>query len=68
MPVGLTWLFGTATWSHGSLRDWTLPVSPVWDRRHHRNQMPAELFQHFDADNWAPLYGADEFVPTTSND
>ena len=51
---------------HGSLRDWILPVSAVWYRWHHRNQMPVELFRQFDADNWAPLYGADEFVPTTS--
>ena len=47
---------------HGSLRDWTLPVSAVWDRWHHRNQWPIEEFQHLDADNWAPLYGADEHV------
>ena len=48
---------------HGSLRDWTLPVSAVWDRWHHRNRWPVEEFQHFPVDNWAPLYGADEFLP-----
>lgn len=47
---------------HGSLRDWTLPVSAVWDRWHYRNRWPVEEFQHLDADNWAPLYGADELV------
>ncbi len=47
---------------HGSLRDWTLPVSAVWDRWHHRNRWPVEEFQNLDADNWAPLYGADEHV------
>ena len=53
---------------HGSLRDWTLPVSAVWDRWHHRNQMPAEAYQKFDADNWAPLYGMDEFVELPGED
>ncbi len=48
---------------HGSLRDWTLPVSAVWDRWHYRNRWPVEEFQHLPADNWAPLYGADEFLP-----
>ena len=48
---------------HGSLRDWTLPVSAVWDRWHHRNRWPVEEFQHLPADEWAPLYGADEFLP-----
>ena len=47
---------------HGSLRDWTLPVSAVWDRWHHRNRWPVEEFQDLPADNWAPLYGADEHV------
>ena len=47
---------------HGSLRDWTLPVSAVWDRWHHRNQWPVEDFQDLPADDWAPLYGADEHV------
>ena len=47
---------------HGSLRDWTLPVSAVWDRWHHRNRWPVEEFQHLPADEWAPLYGADEHV------
>ena len=45
---------------HGSLRDWTLPVSAVWDRWHHRNRWPVEDFQDLPADKWAPLYGADE--------
>ena len=45
---------------HGSLRDWTLPVSAVFNRWHHRNRWPVEEFQHLDADNWSPLYGADE--------
>ena len=45
---------------HGSLRDWTLPVSAVWNRWHHRNRWPVEDFQDLPADNWAPLYGADE--------
>ena len=53
---------------HGSLRDWTLPVSAVWNRWHHRNRWPVEEFQHLPADNWAPLYGADEFLPETSGD
>ena len=53
---------------HGSLRDWTLPVSSVWDRWHYRNQWPVEDFQKFNADNWSPLYGADEFLPETSAD
>ena len=53
---------------HGSLRDWTLPVSAVWDRWHHRNQWPVEDFQDLPADNWAPLYGADKFSPETSVD
>ncbi len=56
---------------HGSLRDWTLPVSAVWDRWHYRNRWPSDLenenprlvdFQDLPADNWAPLYGADEHV------
>ena len=47
---------------HGSLRDWTLPVSSVWNRWHHRNRWPVEDFQDLPADNWAPLYGADEHV------
>lgn len=47
---------------HGSLRDWTLPVSAVRDRWHHRNRWPVEEFQDLPADNWAPLYGADEEV------
>ncbi len=47
---------------HGSLRDWTLPVSAVWNRWHYRNRWPVELFQGLPADNWAPLYGADELV------
>ena len=47
---------------HGSLRDWTLPVSAVWDRWHHRNQWPVEDFQDLLVDNWSPLYGADEHV------
>ena len=53
---------------HGSLRDWTLPVASVWNRWHHRNQMPAEAYQKFDADNWAPLYGMDEFVELPAED
>lgn len=53
---------------HGSLRDWTLPVSSVWNRWHHRNQWPAEVYQKFDADNWAPLYGMDEFVELPGDD
>ena len=53
---------------HGSLRDWTLPVSSVWDRWHHRNHWPVEEFQHLDADNWAPLYGMDEFVELPGED
>ena len=47
----------------GSLRDWTLPVSSVWNRWHYRNRWPVEDFQDLPADNWAPLYGADEFLP-----
>ncbi len=47
---------------HGSLRDWTLPVSAVWDRWHHRNRWPVESMQRYDADNWAPTYGYDEEV------
>ena len=47
---------------HGSLRDWTLPVSAVWDRWHHRNRWPVEDFQDLPADNWSPLYGANEHV------
>ena len=53
---------------HGSLRDWTLPVSAVWNRWHYRNRWPVEDFQNLRADNWAPLYGADEFLPETSGD
>ena len=53
---------------HGSLRDWTLPVSAVWNRWHHRNRWPVEEFQNLPADKWAPLYGADEFLPETSVD
>ena len=56
---------------HGSLRDWTLPVSAVWDRWHHRNRWPVESMQRYDADNWAPLYGydeEDEFLPAASGD
>ena len=41
---------------HGSLRDWTLPVSAVW------NRWPVEEFQDLPADDWAPLYGVDEHV------
>ena len=47
---------------HDSLRDWTLPVSAVWDRWHHRNQWPVEDFQDLPAVNWTPLYGADEHI------
>ena len=47
---------------HGSLRDWTLPVSAVWNRWHHRNRWPVEEFQDLPVDEWAPLYGADEHV------
>lgn len=47
---------------HGSLWDWTLPVSSVWDRWHYRNRWPVEDFRGFPADNWAPLYGYDELV------
>lgn len=53
---------------HGSLRDWTLPISSVWDRWHYRNRWPVEDFQHLPADKWAPLYGADEILPETSAD
>ena len=53
---------------HGSLRDWTLPVSAVWNRWHHRNQWPVEEFQKFNAAKWSPLYGADEFLPETPRD
>lgn len=53
---------------HGSLRDWTLPVSAVWDRWHPKNKMPVEAFQNFNADDWSPLYGADEILPETSGD
>ena len=48
---------------HGSLRDWTLPVASVWNRWHHRNRWPVEDYQDLPADNWSPLYGADEFLP-----
>ena len=48
---------------HGSLRDWTLLVPAVWNRWHHRNHFPAGYEQILDADNWSPLYGADEFLP-----
>ena len=47
---------------HGSLRDWTLSVSAVWDLWHYRNRWPVEEFQDLPADNWSPLYGADEHV------
>ena len=53
---------------HGSLRDWTLPVSSVWNRWHPRNKMPVENFQNLNADKWSPLYGVDEFLPETSGD
>ena len=53
---------------HGSLRDWTLPVSAVWDRWHPKNNMPVVAFKNFNADNWSPLYGADEILPETSVD
>ena len=53
---------------HGSLRDWTLPVSAVWDRWHYRNRWPVGEYENLPADNWAPLYGADEFLPETSGD
>ena len=53
---------------HGSLRDWTLPVSSVWNRWHYRNRWPVEDFQNFRADEWAPLYGVDEFLPETAGD
>ena len=53
---------------HGSLRDWTLPVSAVWNRWHPRNQWPVEEFQHLPADKWSPLYGADEILQETSAD
>ena len=53
---------------HGSLRDWTLPVSAVWNPWHHRNRCPVDEFQDLPADNWSPLYGADEFLPETSVD
>ena len=51
---------------HGSLRDWTLPVSAVWNRWHYRNQWPVKDFQNLPADEWSPLYGADEILPETS--
>ena len=53
---------------HGSLRDWTLPVSSVWNRWHYRNQWPVEDYQDLPADRWFPLYGVDEFLPETAVD
>ena len=53
---------------HGSLRDWTLPVSSVWNRWHYRNRWPVEDFQNLRADRWFPLYGVDEFLPETAGD
>ena len=47
---------------HGNLRDWTLPVEEVRRRWYYDNKPrlddPRLCYQ--DADNWFPLYGADE--------
>ena len=50
---------------HGSLRDWTLPVEEVRRRWHYDNNpyMDNRFFIHRDAENWHPLYGADEEIP-----
>ena len=47
---------------HGSLRDWTLPVEEVYRRWHYDNKAHLDnpYFRYRDADNWFPLYGADE--------
>ncbi len=50
---------------HGSLRDWTLPVSVVWNRWHHLNRVPDGYEQVLNADNWSSLYSADEILPET---
>lgn len=47
---------------HGSLRDWTLPISAVWGRWHHLNRVPEDYKQILNADKWSPLYGRDEHV------
>ena len=48
---------------HGSLRDWTLPVEEVHRRWHYDNQAHLDRLTYRDADNWFPLYGADEDIP-----
>ena len=47
---------------HGSLRDWSLPVEEVHRRWHYNNKsrLDSPRLRHLDADNWFPLYGADE--------
>ncbi len=49
---------------HGSLRDWTLPVESVHRRWHYDNKAHLDRLRYRDADNWAPLYGVDEEIPT----
>ena len=50
---------------HGSLRDWSLPVEEVHRRWHYDNKSRLDnpRFRNLDADNWFPLYGADEDIP-----
>ena len=45
---------------HGSLRDWTLPVESVHRRWHYDNRAHLDRLIYRDAENWHPLYGADE--------
>ena len=45
---------------HGSLRDWTLPVESVHRRWHYDNQAHLDRLTYRNAENWHPLYGADE--------
>ena len=48
---------------HGSLREWSLPVEEVHRRWHYDNKAHLDRLRYRDADNWFPLYGADEDIP-----
>ena len=49
---------------HGSLRDWTLPVESVHRRWHWDGKAHLDRLVYRDVENWAPLYGIDEKLPS----
>ena len=58
-----TWLSWTVV-EHGSLRDWTLPIDSVHRRWHYDVKAHLDRLHYRDAENWAPLRGVDEEIPT----